>query len=194
MCQSPANTPQSAPLRWYIAVVRNNTEIASSERLAQQGIESFAATQKVWRVWRNGRRKLIDHVVLRGLLFIRCTESTRRQIVKLPYINRFMVDRAATRPEGAASRPVAQVSPREIGILRFMLGQSDLPVEIVDMRFAPGDKVKVVRGPLKNLEGEIIRTPDADKTVPTASLIVRLDLLGAARVDIPAQDLSLIRD
>ena len=159
--------------KWYIAIVNNNSEKEVRERLNKLGYDSYVATQRQTRIWKNGRRASVEAVVIRTIVFIHCTEKERRQIVALPYINRFMTDRATT-----AQRVPATVPEREMHILRFILGNSDTPVTIEERPLRKGDHVKVVRGSLMGLEGEIIDTE------PSTELVVRLDILGCARLNI----------
>lgn len=159
--------------KWYIAIVNNNSEKEVRERLNKLGYDSYVATQRQTKIWKNGRRASVEAVVIRTIVFIHCTEKERRRIVALPYINRFMTDRATT-----AQRVPATVPEREMHILRFILGNSDSPVTIEERPLRKGDRVKVVRGSLMGLEGEIIDTE------PSTELVVRLDILGCARLNI----------
>ena len=159
--------------KWYIAIVNNNSEKDVRERLNKLGYDSYVATQHQTKIWKNGRRASVEAVVIRTIVFIHCTEKERRRIVALPYINRFMTDRATT-----AQRVPATVPEREMHILRFILGNSDTPVTIEERPLRKGDRVKVVRGSLMGLEGEIIDTE------PSTELVVRLDILGCARLNI----------
>lgn len=170
--------------RWYVAIVNNNSEKLVGERLARLGHESYVAVQQVMRVWRNGRKARTDRVVFPALVFVRCTEAERLKIVRLPYINRFMTDRAAG-TSGTLPRPVAVIPQGQIDTLRFMLGQSDIPVTIVDTPYRVSDRVTVVRGGLRGLEGEVVQTLDGKSEV-----VVRIDILGSARVLIDTVDLE----
>lgn len=170
------------PASWYVAIVRHNTEKASAERLSEAGYTTYLPTQRDVRVWRNGRRAIVTRVVIPTMIFVRCTEAERRQIVMLPYISRFLSDRASGRGIGN----VARIPDRQIQTLRFMLGQSDKPVYLVS-DFRKGDRVKVVRGALKGLEGSIIKTPEG-----ASMLTVGIDYLGCARVEIEPSDVKLV--
>lgn len=158
---------------WYVAIVNNNSEKEVRERLARLGYDTYVATQWQTKIWRNGRRANVEAVVIRTIVFIRCTERQRRQIVTLPYINRFMTNRAV-----ATQRTPAIIPEYEMHTLQFILGNSDTPVTIEQRPLHRGDRVKVVRGSLMGLEGEIIDTPSGSE------LVVRLDILGCARLNI----------
>ncbi|GFI53140.1 UpxY family transcription antiterminator [Duncaniella muris] len=169
---------------WFVAIVKNNTEKMAHERLAKAGYESYLATQTLYRVWKNGRRAKIEHVVLPTLVFVRCSERERMQIVALPYINRFMTNKASGY---STAKPLAVIPDKQIETLRFMLGQSDVPVTISERSFQKGDRVRVARGKLCGLEGEVVTTDDGH-----SELIVRIDILGCAKVMIEAVDIELV--
>lgn len=171
--------------KWFVAIVNSRHEKAVAEKLHEINVETYVATQKELRVWANGRRKKVDRVVIPSMVFVKCTESKRRQIVALPYVNRFLVNRSATTT--GTNKPVAVIRDAEIRNLKFMLGQSDIPVEFTPTIFRINDNVRVIRGSLRGLEGEIRENSDG-----THILTVSLSLLGGAIVHISPQDVEKI--
>ena len=171
--------------KWFVAIVNSRHEKSVADKLKEINVESFVATQKEMRIWNNGRRRMIDRVVIPSVVFIRCSEKERRNIVTLPFIFRFMVNRSAG--SGELNKPVAVISDEEIGKLKFMLGQSDYPVEFVPTIFKVNDNVRVIRGKLRGLEGEIRRNSDGSH-----ALAISLSLLGGATVHIDPQDVVKI--
>ena len=172
--------------KWYVAIVGNNREKSVAEKLEALGFESFVASQEELRVWKNGRRKTVDRVLLSAIVFVRCTESERRRIVvNLPYINRFMTDRAA-KSDASLNRPLAVVPDSQMAALRFMLGQSDNPVTFSG-DYVSGQNVRVVRGNLRGLEGEIVSLADG-----SSQLVIVIDALGCAKVHINPIDVEHI--
>ena len=172
-------------VKWYVAIVNPRHEKSVVDKLLEINIKSFAATQKEARVWANGKRKIIDRVVIPSLVFIHCTEQKRREIVKQPYILRFMVNRAAT--PGSLCRPVAVIPDAEIDKLMFMLGQSETPVNFSPQIYKVKDNVRVIRGPFRNLVGEITENSDG-----THTLSVGFSILGGATVKIDPHDVEPI--
>lgn len=170
---------------WYVAIVSNNTERAVAARIGAAGFETYVATQSQIRIWNNGRRARIDRVLIPAHVFIRCTEAERRRLVTDPGIRRFLTDKAR-RSNGLAAPP-AIIPQQQIDTLRFMLGQNDHPIDFTSTPYRVGDKIKVIRGSLRGLEGEVL----SSDTTPsdTRDIIVRLDILGSARVSIPSTDL-----
>ncbi len=171
-------------IRWFVAVVRNNTEKSVASRLEAAGISCYLPTQEEVRVWRNGRRRKIERVVIPSVIFVRCTERVRREVVRLPYIHRFMTDRSGSVP-GHAGHPLAVIPDIQIQTLRFMLGNAEGEVTVT-ATYSKGDRVRVTRGSLRGLEGEIIESSDRSE------LIVRIDIFGCARVTINPRDVSKI--
>lgn len=81
---------------------------------------------------------------------------------------------------GAAWRTYSGVIPDEqMERFKFMLDYSDEAVEMCAAPLAPGELIRVVKGPLKGLEGELVEVDGK------AKVVVRLDLLGCAGVDMP---------
>lgn len=171
--------------KWFVAIVNSRHEKAVGEKLTKIGLKTYVATQEEMRVWKNGRRKMIDRVVIPSMVFVRCTEPQRRQIITLPYICRFLVNRTAE--SGGLNKPVAVISDAEIHNLKFMLGQSDSPVEFVPTEFRVKDNVRVIRGNFRGLTGEIRENSDGSHI-----LVVGFPLLGGAKVFIQPQDVEKI--
>lgn len=172
-----------AERKWFVAIVNHNTEKAVEERLQKLDYETFVAKQSVMRVWKNGRKSKVDKVVIPSLIFIKCAEKERREIVTLPYINRFMTNRVAAADTGRS--PLAVIPQNQIDTLKYMLGQSDIPVSFVDRPVKLGDRVLVARGSLKGLEGEVIQINEGN-----ADIVVRVDLIGAAKMTIAASEIE----
>lgn len=168
---------------WYVALVGHNTERAAAKRLAARGVDAYVAIQREWRVWRNGKKAQIERVVIPCMVFVRCSERERLQIVNESYIYRFMTDKAGT--PTAYGRPVARIPDWQIAKLRFMLGNSDEPVGFTGAPLKRGDMVRVIRGSLRGLEGRL--QTDADGN---ATLTVAIDFLGGASVRISPTDVE----
>lgn len=174
--------------KWFIAIINNHTEKSTAEKLTKMGVENYLPTQSEIRVWRTGKRVKVDKVLIPSKIFIHCTEKERRELVYLPFINRFMVNIAAER-NGSSNRPLAIVPGDEIERLRFMLGASDGEVSFSE-HFVKGQKIEVVRGPLRGLVGEI--SEDAGGGV--SRLSVNISCLGCASVTINPKDVKPLDD
>ena len=174
-----------SPCWWFISIVNSRHEKKIAEILQKLNVEAYVATQKEIALWANGRKKTIDRVVIPAKVFVKCSEKKRKELVKLPFINRFMVNTSARTTSNIS--PVATVPESEIQTLKFMLGQTDHPVYFTDTVFKCQDTVKVIRGKLKGLTGNIINNPDGSH-----DLIVNLNILGGASVSIDPSDVEKI--
>lgn len=162
--------------KWFVAIVKHNTEKAVGERLTEMGYETYVPIQTEYKVWRNGRKAKVDRVVIPSVVFIRCTERERRVVVTSPFVNRFMTNKAGTSAP-AGNKPLAIIPDHQIAKLRFILCNSDTPVEFSSRTYRKGDIVRVIRGNLRGLEGEVHSIDDKN-----SELIISLDCLGNARL------------
>lgn len=170
--------------KWFIAIVKNRSEKLSAEKLTRLGVENYLPVQEELSIWRNGKKARVERVMIPAKIFIHCTEQKRRELVNLPFIFRFMTNRAGTL-ENSSNKPLAVVPDFEIRQLKFMLGISEGNFMFAE-RFAKGEKVEVRRGPFKGLIGEIIY--DADGS--TCRLYINIDCLGSASVEIDSRDVA----
>lgn len=175
-------TDEAEGLHWYVAVVHHNAEIKVADQLKNQGFEVYVASQPRLRIYSSGRKKWVNQLVISSKIFIRCTEQDRLNIVKHPFIFRFLTNRSGDIING--HKPLAIIPDKEIEILRFMLGQSEYPVDFQEPAVVQGDIVKVIRGSLKGLEGKVIESSLTHKT-----LIIQLEQLGSARLSLPLSDI-----
>lgn len=172
---------------WFVAVVGRNTEKACRERLEKLGHECYVASQQEVRVWANGRKKKVEHVLITARIFIRLTEAERLQVVTLPYINYFMTDRAAAlNPYGG--HQMAHVPDHQMQMLMFMLSHADAPVGFVS-QVRLDDHIRVIRGPMKGFEGRITREASGEHYA-----VACLDGLGCALIKILPSDVEIIQE
>lgn len=173
---------------WFVALVNHNTEKASAEKLVKMGLECYVPVQEEIHVWKNGRKKHVDRIVMPTIVFVRCTETERKEIVNLPYIFRFMTNKAGA-ATSSGNKPLAVIPDKEIQQLKFMVGNSDTPVTFKDQHYKTGDLVRVIRGKLAGLEGNIHHIDDKH-----SEIIVSLNCLGNACLTIETINVEPIRN
>lgn len=180
---SAVGVPES---HWFIAVVKNNTEFATQEKLNERGYETYVPFQNKAVIASSGRRRVKKSAVIPTIVFIRCSESRRMEIVHYPFINRFMVDR--TRPKDSFNRsPIAKIPTPQIDKLKFMVGNCDEDIIIEPLSVRLGDEVEVVRGGLKGLVGNVEEINNETR------ILIRIDALGYAGVKIQVTNLKIIK-
>lgn len=192
----PAAEKTPAMKQWYIAIVGNNSERICRDKLeariaaqpsGAKDYEVYVPVQQTLRVRADGKRRTVERILFPSMLFIRCTEQLRRRdIVRLPYIKRFMVN-IAGKPGDAGIRPVAVIPDRQMCSLKRMVNDGDSEVSIEPIDIPLGAKVRVNGGKLMGLEGYVLETGDG-KT----NLVIRVDMLGCAKMEIGGGMLEVI--
>ncbi len=172
--------------KWFIAIVNNNTEKRCSDKLIKMGYEAYVPIQQELRPWSAGKRKAVDKIILPSLVFIYLNEAERKRIVGLPFIHKFMTNRAEKVNE-YNRHPLAVVPNEQLNRLKFMLYQSDNPVTIEPTPPKLGDRVVVVRGKLKGLEGNIIWCDEGQSYI-----VVLLDIFGCAKLKVNVIDTKVV--
>lgn len=171
---------------WYVAIVKNNTEKSVLDKLTKLEYECYVPLQSELRVWRNGRKTKVERVVIPTLVFVNCTESSRKEIIKYPYILRFMTNMAGSFTS-AGNKPLAKIPDTQIKTLQFILNQSNEPIEFSSKPIKKGDKVRVVRGDFIGLEGEVFSLKNT-----RSNLIIDFDFLGCVKLSIYTDNLEIV--
>ena len=164
--------------RWYVALVRMHHEKKVSEYLNKVGIENFVPVQKEIHQW-SDRRKLVETVLLPMMVFVHADPKERMAALTLATVSRYMVLRGEGKP--------AVIPDDQMARFRFMLDYSE---EAICMNSAPlsrGEKVRVVKGPLTGLVGELVMVDGRSK------IAVRLNMLGCACADMPVGYVELFK-
>lgn len=157
--------------RWLVAYVRLYHEKKTAQRLTKMGIENFLPVQEEIHQW-SDRKKKTERVLIPMMIFVHVNESERMQVLTLSSVSRYMVMYGENTP--------AVIPENQMNRFKFMLDYSDETVQITGERFALGEKVRVIKGKLAGLEGELVTIGKKTK------IVVRIDMLGCANVDMPA--------
>ena len=167
---------EAHPVRWVAALVQMCMEKKVGERLKKLGIENYVPTQMEVHQW-SDRKKKVERVVIPMVVFVRADATTERNLRTQSFIRKIL-----TYP----GEKVAAVIPDvQIERLKFMLKQADSPVELMAGNLQVGDRVRIVKGALKGLEGELYRSVSEKSMVA-----IRIDGLGYACVSVSVKDLG----
>ena len=156
--------------RWYVALVRMHHEKKVAERLNKMGIENFVPVQQELHQW-SDRRKMVESVLLPMMIFVHVDPKERKEVLSFFTVSRYMVLRGESSP--------AVIPDEQMARFRFMLDYSEEAVSMSTTLLARGEKVRVIKGPLTGLVGELVNVDGKSK------IAVRLNLLGCACVDMP---------
>ena len=168
---------EAHPKRWVAVLVQMCTEKKVGERLTKLGVENYVPTQTEIRQW-SDRKKKVERVVIPMVVFVHTDEKTERSLRLKSFIRKIL-----TYPGQTAA---AVIPDDQINRLKFMLNQSDSPVEMMEQNLQVGDKVQIVRGALKGLEGEFF------KNVDKSMVAIHIEALGYACVSVSVEDIEKI--
>ena len=172
------NDREARPKRWVAALVQMNCEKKVATKLDKLGIENYVAIQTEEHQW-SDRKKRINRVVIPMVVFIRLVKDEEDKFRRLSFILKFI-----TYP--GLKELATPIPDEQIDKLKFLLHNADAKVSIVE-NLKVGDKVRLVRGPMKGLEGELSYIEENKPIVA-----IRIDGLGYACISIEKINLELI--
>lgn len=75
--------------KWFVLYTKPNHEFKVNENLSCVGIESFLPTIVSNRIW-SDRIKKIKEVIIKSLIFVKCTEKERNNVFDIPSAVRYL--------------------------------------------------------------------------------------------------------
>lgn len=148
-------------MHWYAAYTRVNQELLIQKRLNELGIENYLPQEERMRETPLGLKK-IRVILIHGLIFIRTDKTTSFSLLNDYMLNIvYLKDRE--------NRRSLIIPDKQMQDFMFLLDFSTDGVEVLNKDLKRGDRVKVIKGPLQGLEGELVRLKGHKR------VIVRLD-------------------
>lgn len=163
---------------WYVARVQMNCEKKTARLIAALGCETFVPVQEEMRQW-SDRKKKIDRVLIPLVVFFKSDVAGAGAVRRLSGVYELL--------KAPGDRKPAVIPDDQMDRLKFMIGNCDGEITIKNEQIAVGDKVRIVRGSLKGLEGYATSTPDG-KT----ELSIMIENLFCASVRINLADLEIV--
>ena len=149
-------------IRWFAAMTRNAQWKKSSRLLGEMGIGFYIPAS------------------YRTLLFLNTTKPTALSLVNSGMLHaRFLIDHG--------TRTLLEIPQKQMEDFMRVMEEPEA-VCSTDFSLAKGDRVKVIRGTLKGVEGEIAETPEG------SFISVRVSTLLCAKVRIPRGDVRPVGD
>jgi transcription antitermination factor NusG len=160
------NSPVGLTMRelcpWYAVSVKHQHEQAVQSALVFKGFEALAPTYRARRTW-SDRVKELDLPLFAGYVFCRFPFPERAKIIDTPGV-------AAVVAFGGQP---AEIGGSEIAAIQAVMA-SKLPVRPWP-HLKPGDRVCIQRGPLRGMEGTLLRErPEANSSL---HLVIGIELL-----------------
>lgn len=127
---------------WYAARTRYGQELKVRDRLVREGVEHFIPTLPT-----DGPRK--EKAAITNLVFLRATKQEALDLANTGVIPvKYIVD--------CATRTLLVVPDKQMEDFRRVMDLSLEQGGLMDCPLSLGDRVKVIKGPLKGVEGHVI--------------------------------------
>lgn len=163
-------------LHWYVAHVSSCQEKRVAAELSHMGVEHYLPVRREMHRW-SDRRKLVECLVIPRFIFIRCSDAERVAVMREDSRIRGFLS-----SEGKPS----VVRDSEMETFRNMVERGGAALRISDAPLAPGDRVRVIDGPLAGMECELVSVGGG------RCLAVRLGALGTATMDLETDTVERI--
>jgi len=163
---------------WIAAYTRPKSEKKAASELGKT-INTYVATQTLLKQW-SDRKKKVESVVIPMVIFAEISSDDELMTVK----KHPLVLKVLTLP---GQQKPAHIPCKQIEQLKFMLNETNRPVEFIQGVIKVSDAVRVVRGDLLGLEGVVEQASDGNTYI-----IITIDILGGAKVSISSNDLQPI--
>jgi len=157
--------------RWLAAYVKMHHEKKVRDRLIAMGIENFLPVQEEVRQW-SDRKKKVERVLIPMMIFVRVDPKEQRTVITHPSISHYLTLRGEHKP--------TEIPEDQMERFRFMLDHSESTVNFSVDDLQTGEKVRVIKGPLTGLEGELVTVEGKSK------IVIRIHQLGCAEVEMSA--------
>ncbi|MDH5740808.1 MAG: UpxY family transcription antiterminator [Nitrospira sp.] len=172
-CHKSERVP-TASLHWYALRTKSRHEKLVRDQLDKQGIQPLLPTVKRLSQWKD-RKKEIEVPLFSGYCFVRFSQQEKTPVQKVTGVVGIV---------GSASRP-EPIPEQEIDALRRLM-TSVLPYD-PHPYLHEGMQVEVVRGPLRGIQGILLRKEKRHRLVIGVRLIEQ-----AAVVEIDVKDVMAI--
>lgn len=129
---------------WYAVYTKSRAEKRVQEIMLEQGFTVYLPLVKTLRQW-SDRKKKVEIPLIASYIFVNISDDEYFDVLNIPGVVAFVSF------EGKAAR----IPKNQIDILQAAVNQ-DLEIEIQKNLIYPGEKVKIIAGPLKGAEGEFL--------------------------------------
>jgi len=144
---------------WYAVYTRSRHEKVAAEELWRRGLEVFLPFRTVQSKWKD-RIKEVQFPLFPGYLFVNADIYKKRlDIIKVPAVVRIIGFNDEPKPI-----PAEQI--QAVKTLVF----SELPYDPFP-EIVVGDRVRIIRGPLRGLEGTLVQKKNRYRFVLSVDLI-----------------------
>jgi transcription antitermination factor NusG len=145
-------------IKWYAVYTRPRWEKKVNLLLNNKGIESYCPLNKVRRKW-SDRIKLIEEPLFKSYVFVKINEEGRTDVRMTDGVINFVY---------WDGKP-ALIKEREIQAIKLFLDEHE-HVSLIKMDLKADQRVRVMAGPLMDMEGKIVEVKNKVARVAIDSL------------------------
>lgn len=155
--------------QWFAAYTNPRSEKQAEKLLKTQGINVYLPVIKRLKQW-SDRKKMVEEPLIRSYIFVNISEKEYYQVLNTQHVVRFICF------EGKA----APIPEDQINTLRLLLS-TDTDIDVIDTPMKEGSPVRVKKGPLLGMTGELLEYKQKKRVMVKLShtgktLIVNLPL------------------
>ena len=129
---------------WYAVTTIPRHEKSALAGLEQHGIDAFLPTYQSVRVWRNRQKVAVIAPLFPTYLFVRISDKERLRVLQTPGVRQLVGN-----SKGPSAIPPYEVEALRIAVMERRVQPFDSLVE--------GQRVRVRSGPLRGIEGCLVR-------------------------------------
>ncbi|MDG1277808.1 MAG: UpxY family transcription antiterminator [Algoriphagus sp.] len=137
-------------LKWYVMYTASRSEKKVAERLKERGVEVYLPIVEELRQW-SDRKKKVQKALFNGYVFVKTRRNELWECLQVPGAVKF-VHFAGTH---------ATVRDEVLDMIKRIV-ETGVAIETDGSEIEPGEKVKVIGGPLQNMTGEVIEKGNKD--------------------------------
>lgn len=133
------------PKQWYAVYTKSRAEKKVQLELDFQGIENYLPLQRTLRKW-SDRKKWVDVPLIPGYIFVYINHTHYDKVLQTSNVVSYV------RFEGKA----AIIPDIQIELIKRMLRQTDVHIDVQREAYSKGDCIEVIGGPLIGMKGELV--------------------------------------
>ncbi len=130
---------------WYAVYTKSRTEKKVLSELEFLGVDAYLPLTKKLRQW-SDRKKWVEVPLIPGYVFVCITRKEYDKVLQIQGVVTYV------RFEGQA----AIIPNNQIDIIKRMLLETDLNIEVIQKKPAVGECIEVISGPLIGLKGKLL--------------------------------------
>ena len=157
--------------QWYVVYTSPRHEKAAANHLNERSVEQFLPLFSSARLW-NGRRAVVQMPLFPGYLFARIRSCDRLQVLEAPGVIRIIGFNG-------------QLTPVADEVIESLKASLQLRKSQPHPFLAVGKRVRITTGPLRGLEGVVLREAHALRMIVSIDSIMR-----SFSVELDAADLE----